>query len=90
MLVFLWAVQVNINKMSNDIMLASLLVVEVNMATKCRVKSVGVSVGCSSEQEHKMSSNMNSVMFSLTKFSYTSSIIVHTVNLGIKKEVTTK
>ena len=88
MLVFLWAVQVNINKMSNDIMLASLLVVEVNMATKCRVKSVGVSVGCSSEQEHKMSSNMNSVMFSLTKFSYTSSIIVRTVNLGIKKEVT--
>ena len=39
--------------MSNEIMLASLLVVEVNMATKCRVKSVGVSVGCSSEQEHK-------------------------------------
>ena len=30
--------------MSNEIMLASLLVVEVNMATKCRVKSVGVSV----------------------------------------------
>lgn len=53
MLVFLWA-----EKMSNEIMLASLLVVEVNMATKCRVKSVGVSVGCSSEQEHKMSSNI--------------------------------
>lgn len=44
--------------MSNEIMLASLLVVEVNMATKCRVKPVGVSVGCSSEQEHKMSSNI--------------------------------
>ena len=44
--------------MSNEIMLASLLVVEVNMATKCRVKAVGVSVGRSSEQEHKMSSTI--------------------------------
>ena len=61
-----------------------------NMTTKCQAKYVSFSVGCSSEQEHKMSSNMNSVMFSLTKFSYTSSIIVRTVNLGIKKEVTTK
>ena len=33
---------------------------------------------------------MNSAMFSLKNFSYTSGIIVHTVNIGIKKEVTTK
>ena len=47
--------------MSSEIMLVSLWVVQVNMTTICPEKSVSVSVGCSSEQEHKMSSSIRTV-----------------------------